>query len=100
VLRGVYKSGFPVSQAKEIIETSMASIEGGCIYQHEFNHDSLIRHLKEWSFPTSLEYNTDLVLASHPWSFDGFIVLLPDGGSAQADKGALHYVEVRGKGKH
>jgi hypothetical protein len=26
--------------------------------------------------------------------------LLPDGGSAQADKGALHYVEVRGKGKH
>jgi hypothetical protein len=39
---------------------------GGCMLTLEINLVTLMRRLKEWGFPMSLEYNTDLMLASLP----------------------------------
>jgi hypothetical protein len=48
--------------------------EGGCMLALEINLITLMRHLEDWGFHMSLEYNTNLFLASLPPSYNGFIV--------------------------
>jgi hypothetical protein len=46
--------------------------EGGCMH-HEAILVDLLRRLEFWGFPTPLEYNTDIILASLLPSYDDFI---------------------------
>jgi hypothetical protein len=48
--------------------------EGGYMLALEINLITLMRHLEDWGFPMSLEYNTNFFLASLPPSYNGFIV--------------------------
>jgi hypothetical protein len=41
--------------------------------QHEINLVSLMNQLEDWGFCASLEYKTDVILASLPPSYSGFI---------------------------
>jgi hypothetical protein len=47
--------------------------EGGSMLSHEINLVTLMKRLEDWGFPMSLEYNTDVILASLPPSYNGFI---------------------------